>query len=74
MKTHHTVVGKDLDIIYWAAQVLRDLPPDASYCLITVSLQDTHKHTEAHTEAHTEQLLSLQNYLYTTLGKDLQYL
>ena len=70
MKTHHTVVGKDLDIIYWTAQVLRDLPPDASYCLITVGLQDTHKHTRA----HTEQLLSLQNYLCTTLGKDLQYL
>lgn len=40
--TYHTVIGKDLDIIHWTAQVLRNLPPDTSYCLITVGLQDTH--------------------------------
>lgn len=41
--TYHAVIGKDLDVVHRTAQVLRDLPPDASYCLITVGLQvDTH--------------------------------
>lgn len=46
-KTYHAVIGKDLDIIHGAAQVLGNLPPDASYRVITVGLQDTRAH--AHT-------------------------
>lgn len=46
--TYHTVIGKDLDIIHRTAQVLGNLPPDTSYCLITVGLHstNTHKHSE----------------------------
>lgn len=53
-RTYHAVIGKNLDIIHRAAQVLGNLPPDASYCVITVGLQDAHAHT--HTR---EQKLSL---------------
>lgn len=48
--TYHTVISKDLDIIHRTAQVLSNLPPDASYCVITVRLQIT----------QAQQLCSLQ--------------
>lgn len=62
--TYHTVVGKDLDIIHRAAQVLRDLPPDTSNRVITVCLQNMHKRAGAHTHTHTHQLCSLQLQLF----------
>lgn len=37
--THHAVIGKDLDIVDWTAEVLSDLPADAAYSLVTVGLQ-----------------------------------
>lgn len=42
VNTYHTVISKDLDIIHRTTQVLSNLPPDTSYCVITVRLQNTH--------------------------------
>lgn len=39
LETHHTVIGKDLDIVNRATQVLWDLPADISYRLVTVGLK-----------------------------------
>lgn len=61
VNTYHTVVGKDLDIIYRAAQVLRNLPPDTSNRVITVRLQNMHK------RAHTGVMFSAATVLHNSV-------
>lgn len=57
INTYHTIIGKDLDIINWTAQVFSYLPPDTSYCLITVGLQDKSARTHTHTHIQKSHFL-----------------
>lgn len=60
INTYHAVIGKDLDIIHWTAQVLGYLPSDTSYGFIAVGLQHTEnekRYSTGDVSAHNKGLL-----------------